>query len=100
MEKKTSYNTRDGRSFDMTVSWNPDIKLSETVFPIKFKFVDKANGRALPLPREIATFAIGVPDETLGERINTYFGGSKDAMFVDYIEMAMRRVTDYVERGK
>jgi hypothetical protein len=100
MEKKSVYNTRDGRSYDMNVSWNPEIKLTETVFPIAFKFTDRATGRPLKLPREIATFAIGDPGENLGEKIETYFGGDKNAMFIDYVEMAIRRVTDYVERGR
>lgn len=100
MEKKSVYTTRDGRSYDMTVSWNENIKLSENVFAVVFKFVDRATGRPVKLPREIETFAIGDPTETLGEKATTYFGGDKNAMLVDYIEMAMRRVTDYMERGR
>jgi len=100
MENKSLYNTRDGRSFDVSVIWDPDIKLTENVFPIVFKLTDRATGRPVKLPREIGTFAIGDPAETLGQRIDTYFGGDKNAMFIDYVEMAMRRVTDYIERGK
>jgi len=100
MEKKSVYNTRDGRSYDMVVSWDPAIKLTATVFPIAFKFSDRTTGRPLKLPREIATFAVGDPAESLGEKVDTYFGGDKNAMFIDYIEMAIRRVSDYVERGR
>ena len=100
MEKNSVCNTRDGRSYDMHVSWDPGIKLTEHVFPIAFKFTDRATGSPLKLPREISTFAIGDPAETLSQRINMYFGGDKDAMFTDYVETAMRRVIDYVERGQ
>ncbi|MDR3707806.1 MAG: hypothetical protein P4L33_05875 [Capsulimonadaceae bacterium] len=100
MEKKSVYNTRDGRSYEMVVTWSTDIKLTETVFPIQFRFTDKATGQPVKLPREIATFAIGGPEETLDERIKMFYEGDKNAMFIDYVEMAMRRATDYVERGR
>ena len=99
MDKKSAFRTRDGRVYDATMSWNENIKLSEHVFPIRFTFVDRATNRALKLPREIATFAIGDPAESLGERVQSYFNGDQDAMFIDYLEMAWRRATDYVERG-
>ncbi|HEY3331160.1 MAG TPA: hypothetical protein VGK19_14120 [Capsulimonadaceae bacterium] len=100
MEKKTTYNTRDGRAYDVSINWNPDIKLSEHIFPIKFQFVDKVSGKALKLPREIETYAVGTPEDTLGQRVDMHYAGNKDSMFVDFLESAIRRVTDYVERGR
>ena len=100
MEQKNVYTTTSGMKYEMTVSWNPDIALTENVFPIRFDVVDKDRGLAVKLPREIATFAIGDPAETLGDRVDFYYGGDKNAMFVDYIETAMRRAMDYVERGR
>ena len=100
MEKKSVYATRDGRRYDVVMSWNEKIKDSENVFPIKFTVTDKSNSRLLKLPREIATFAIGDPAENIGERAQAYFGGNRDIMFIDYLESAFRRACDYVERGK
>lgn len=100
MEKKSAYATRDGRRFDIVMSWNENIRDSENVFPISFKVTDSATGRPLKLPREIATFAIGDPAENIGERANFYFDGNRELMFVDYLESAYRRACDFIERGK
>jgi hypothetical protein len=99
MEKKSVYHTRDGRTYDMTMSWNETFKDSDHVFPIHFQFVDKSTGRAVVLPREIATFALGGPEDTLTYRIQTDYAGSREAMIGDFTEMAYRRVTDWLERG-
>lgn len=99
MLKKYAYTTQNGREYEMSVTWNPDIKLTEAIFPIEFKFADRVTGKLEKLPPEIATFAIGDPAETIGERVQMHYDGDKDAMFVDYIETAIRRATDYVERG-
>lgn len=100
MEKKSVYATRDGRRYDVVMSWNEKISDNENIFPIKFKVTDKLNARPLKLPREIATFAIGDPAENIGERVRAYFGGNRDLMVIDYLESAYRRACDYVERGK
>lgn len=100
MEKKTSYHCIDGRSYDVTMSWNADFKDSEKVFKVGFKAVDQSTGRALTLPREIATYAIGDVEETLGERVKYYHNGNREEMIGDWVTTAWRRVGDYIERGK
>jgi len=100
MEKKSVLRCRDGRVYNITMSWSPDFKENENIFPIRFQVVDQGTGRALRLPREIATFAIGDPLEPLGERVKTYYAGNREAMLTDYLEMAYRRATDWVQRGK
>lgn len=100
MEKKSVLRCRDGRVYNITMAWDPHFKDSDNIYPIRFQVVDKNTGRPLRLPREIATFAIGDPTEALGERVKTYYGGNREAMLTDYLEMAYRRATDWVERGK
>ena len=100
MEKKSVLRSRDGRAYNVTMSWNTEFKDSENIFPIKFQVVDRATGRPLRLPREIATFAIGDPMENLGYRVQTYYAGNREAMLTDYLEMAFRRASDWVQRGK
>ena len=100
MEQKSVLNTLDGRTFDLTMSWNEKIKETENVFPIQFKAVDRATGRALKMPREIATFAVGDPAETVGDKARNYYGGSREAMVGHFLEMAYRRVTDWIQRGR
>ncbi len=93
------YRCRDGRAYDATMSWNAQFREDDLVFPIKFDFVDQSTRRKLRLPREITTFAVGDPTFTLGETVAHFFGGAKDAMIAQYVEMAHRRVCDWVERG-
>ncbi|HEX5322968.1 MAG TPA: hypothetical protein VFW40_04220 [Capsulimonadaceae bacterium] len=100
MEKKSVLRCRDGRVYNIKMSWNPDFNDNDYIYPIKFQVVDQASGRSLRLPREIATFAIGDPLEPLGERARTYYSGNREAMLTDYLEMAFRRTTDWVQRGK
>jgi hypothetical protein len=100
MTKKYAYTTSDGRRYHMAVTWNPEIKLTEAIFPVQFQFADAQTGQNQRLPKEIATFSIGDPNETIGQRAKIHYNGDKDAMFVDYVEMAIRRATDYIERGK
>jgi hypothetical protein len=100
MEQKRVLNCIDGRTFDITMSWNEQFKDQEKLFPIRFKAVDRSTGRDLKLPKEIATFAVGDPLETLSEKQATFYGGSRDAMLADWTAMAFRRVTDWINRGK
>ncbi len=100
MEHTSVLNCLDGRSYDLTMSWNEKIKDTEHVFPITFKALDKTSGRPLKLPREIATFALGDPAEDIGERTRVYYGGSREALTAHYLEMAFRRVTDWINRGR
>ena len=100
MDKKSVYRTIDGRIYDVTMSWNENFKDADREFPIKFGFVDRATSKALKLPREIGTFTVGDPAEPMGERVTHYFGGDRASMMTDYLEMAYRRVCDWVERGK
>ena len=100
MEQTSVLNCLDGRSYNLTMSWNEKIKESEHVFPISFKAVERASGRALKLPREIATFALGDPAEDIGERTRVYYGGSLEALTAHYLEMAYRRATDWINRGR
>jgi hypothetical protein len=100
MEQKSVLNCLDGRSYDLTMTWNEKIKESENVFPVLFAATDRAGGRKLKMPREIATFALGDPMETIGERTRNYYGGSREAMIAHYLESAYRRVTDWIQRGR
>jgi len=100
MQQKSVLNCLDGRSYDLSMSWNETIKDSEHVFPIQFTATDRANGRKLKMPREIATFAIGDPIETIGDRARVYYDGSREAMIAHYLESAFRRVTDWIQRGR
>jgi hypothetical protein len=100
MEKKSVYRTIDGRVYDVTMSWEENFKDSDHVFPIKFQFVDRATNKPMKLPREIATFTVGDPEEAMGDRVKHYFGGDRASLMTDYLEMAYRRVCDWVERGK
>ncbi len=47
--------------------------------------MDQATGRPLTLPREIATYQIGDPDENLGERVKWYYEGSRELLMTDYL---------------
>jgi hypothetical protein len=100
MEQKSVYRTLDGKIFDVSMSWNEKFKDSEHLFPIKFSFIDRATKKPITLPRDIGTFTLGDPSESLGERVEHYFGGSRESLQSDYLEMAYRRVCDWVERGK
>ncbi len=100
MEQKSVVNTLDGRTYDVTMSWPEKIKDTEFILPISFSAVDKSSGRSLKLPREIATFAIGDPAENIGDRTRIYYGGSRDALVSHCLEMAYRRATDWIVRGK
>jgi len=100
MEQKTVYRTIDGRTYDVSVSWDENFKPTAHEFPIKFTFIDRTTKKPLKLPREIGTFTVGDPEETLGEKVEHYFRGSKESLITDYVEMAIRRVYDWVQRGK
>lgn len=100
MEQKSVLRCRDGRVYDLKMSWNENLKETENVFPILFVATDRSTGKNLRLPREIATFAIGDPTENIGQKIKINYGGQRQSMELDYLEMAYRRVTDWVERGK
>jgi len=100
MEQKSVLNCLDGRSYDLTMSWNEKIKETENIFPIQFAAVERSNGRKLKMPKEIATFALGDPLENIGERTRMYYEGSREALIAHYLEMAYRRVTDWINRGR
>jgi hypothetical protein len=100
MKHNSVFRTTDGRAYDVTASWNEKFSAGDHEFPISFMFTDQATKKALKLPREIATFTVGDPEETLGEKVEHYFRGNRESMMTDYIEMAMRRVQDWVQRGK
>lgn len=99
MDKKSSYQCVDGRRYDVTMTWNENFKDADKVFKIGFVAVDQGTGRALKLPREIATYAIGDPDEGLGERVKYYYGGDRELLMQEYLTSAYRRACDYIERG-
>jgi hypothetical protein len=99
MEKKSLYRCVDGRNYDVKMSWNENFKDADLIFKITFAAIDQATDRALKLPREIATYAIGDPSETLGERVKYYYHGDRQLMMTDYLTSAYRRVTDWIERG-
>lgn len=100
MEQKSTYRCIDGRSYDVTMAWNENFKDKDIVFKITFSAIDQATHRALTLPREIATYAIGDPEEPLGERVKYYFGGDRQLLMTDYLTTAYRRACDWIERGK
>ncbi len=99
MEKKSRYACVDGRNYDVTMTWDADFKDTAKVFKIGFAATDRRTGDALKLPREIATYTIGDPDEDMGERAKWYFGGSRELLMQDYLTSAYRRACDYIERG-
>ena len=99
MEKKSSYSCVDGRRYDVTMTWDENFKEADKVFRIGFAAVDPGTKRALKLPREIATYTIGDPDESMGERAKYYYGGSRELLMQDYLTSAYRRACDYIERG-
>ncbi len=100
MEKKSTYRCIDGRSYDVTMTWDEKFKDADKIFKAQFAATDQTTGRPLKLPREIATYAIGDTEETLGERIKYYFHDDRELLMTDYLTTAYRRVTDYIERGK
>jgi len=100
VQQKSIYRCIDGRTYDVTMDWNENFKDADIIFKIKFGAVDQATHRALALPREIATYAIGDPEEPLGERVQYYFHGDRQLLMTDYLTTAYRRVTDWIERGK
>jgi hypothetical protein len=100
MEKKSSYYCNDGRGYDVTMAWDDKFKDAEKIFRVSFKAIDKKTGKQLTLPREIATYAIGDPEETLGERVQYYHHGDREDLMSEYVTTAYRRVSDYIERGK
>jgi hypothetical protein len=100
MEQKTVFRTIDGRVYDVAVKWDENFKANAHEFPIDFSFTDRSTNKALKLPREIRTFTVGDPEETLGDKVEHYFRGNRESMITDYVEMAIRRVFDWVQRGK
>jgi hypothetical protein len=100
MEKKSKYNCLDGRKYDVTMSWNEKFKDADQVFKIGFQAINHDTNKPLALPREIATYAIGSPEETLGERVQYYYGGNRENMMSEYLTTAYRRACDWIERGK
>lgn len=100
MEQTSTYRCIDGRAYDVTMAWNENFKDKEIIFPITFKAIDQTTHRPLTLPREIATYAIGDPDEPLGVRVTEYFHGDRQLLMTDYLTTAYRRVCDWIERGK
>jgi hypothetical protein len=100
MEQKSNYKCLDGRHYDVTMTWNENFKDADKVFKIGFIAKDIGSGNALKLPREIATYAIGDPEETMGERVQWYYGGNREILMQDYLTTAFRRVTDWIERGR
>jgi hypothetical protein len=100
MKKKSRYVTRDGRDYDLTVNWDENFKDSDIIFKMNFAAIDRNSKKALALPREIATYAIGDPQEPLGERVKYYYEGNREGLVTDYLTSAIRRVTDWIERGK
>ena len=100
MEKKSHYHCIDGRNYNVTMSWDEKFKDADHVFKIKFVATDDATSRPLILPREIATYQIGDPDENLGERVKFYYEGKRELLMTDYLTTAYRRACDWIERGK
>ena len=99
MEKKSNYNCVDGRKYDVTMTWDEKFKDADNVFKIGFAATDRETGRALKLPREIATYTIGDPEENMGERVKYYYGGDRELLMQEYLTSAYRRACDYIERG-
>jgi hypothetical protein len=100
MEKKSHYRTVDGRDYDVTMGWDEKFRDRDHIFKITFQAIDRATGRPYALPREIATYQIGDPDENLGERTKWYYEGSRELLMTDYLTTAYRRACDYLERGR
>ena len=100
MEKKSQYHCVDGRDYEMTMAWDENFKDKDHIFKITFQAIDKATSRAYVLPREIATYQIGDPDENLGERVKWYYEGQRELLMSEYLTTAYRRACDYVERGR
>jgi len=100
MDKKSSYYTIDGRAYDVTMSWDEKFGDNDKIFRIFFAAKDRDTGRMLNLPREIATYAIGDPEETLGERVKYYYNGDREGLMSDWLTTAYRRACDWIERGK
>ena len=100
MDKKSIYRTVDGRAYAVTMTWDEKFKDADKIFSIAFRAVDQTNDRVLKLPREIATYTIGDPDEALGERVKYYYNNDRELLMTDYLTTAYRRVTDFIERGK
>jgi len=100
MEKKSQYNCVDGRSYEIAMAWDENFKDKDHIFKTTFQAVDKATGRAYALPREIATYQIGDPDENLGERTKWYYEGNRELLMADYLTTAYRRACDFIERGR
>jgi hypothetical protein len=100
MEQQSVLNCLDGRSYHLKMSWNEKIKETEHVFPIQFTAIDRQSGRPIKLPKDIATYALGDPAENLGEKTRLSYGGSREAMVAHFLEIAYRRVTDWINRGK
>ena len=70
MEKKSQYHCTDGRNYNITMAWNENFKDKDHIFKITFKAIDQTTDQPYVLPREIATYQIGDPDENLGERVH------------------------------
>ena len=100
MDKKSSYRCLDGRRFDVVMTWDEKFKDAEKVFYVTFKAVNNETNRAITLPKEIATYAIGNVEESLGERVKYYYAGNREAMMTEYLTSAYRRACDWIERGK
>lgn len=100
MEQKSRYRTVDGREYEMTMAWDEKFKDKDHMFKISFQAIDQATKRPYILPREIATYMIADPEETLSERVKWYYEGSRELLITDYLTTAYRRACDFVERGK
>ena len=101
MEKKSQYHCVDGRNYNLTMAWDENFKDKDHIFKITLKAIDQATDRqiAYVLPREIATYQIGDPDENLGERVKWYYENNRELLMSDYLTTAYRRACDYIERG-
>ena len=99
MEKKSQLHCTDGRSYSMTMAWNENFKDTDSIFKITFKAVDQSTDQPYVLPREIATYQIGDPDENLVQRVQYYYDNSGELLISDYLTTAYRRACDYIQRG-
>ncbi len=100
MEKQSNYQTIDGRRYAVTMTWNEKFKDADGIFKVQFQAIDRGTDRSLTLPREFATYQIGDPEESLGERVKYYYGGDRELLMTDYLTTAYRRICDFIERGK
>lgn len=100
MEKQSNYQTIDGRRYAVTMTWSEKFKDSDEIFKVYFKAIDRETDRSLTLPREFATYQIGDPEESMGERVKHYYAGNRELLMADYLTTAYRRVCDFIERGK